>query len=761
MAELLAKSRPIRRPSRLGAVWLSYRTRWLLWLSLLGVSGLIVMANFGSQRQTPLPGGSVVLAAFPRPPEPAPRANLFLSEGRPHSGPIPVWSKLRSLTLLTYARGCEQLWTAGAMPQLESLTLYSSIDDELIGELCRLYDLRSLSLVQSSGLTETAIEYLSAEPRLEYLSLGGIHHVSAMRVPGEDDQARAVRESKSLHLAASLKWPSTLKVLNFDDVSGTPLVRLNEWRSLPLLHTVGTRLYPREGTRLPEETLRAVRELSQLKRLYLTDAGKHAPHFVEDAQADLPTLRIRPMHYDPKPGEFISPFLIACLALTVIFVMHFSAQCIIPASQLIPGFFRWHAGFVGGIVAAIVIGSCFCIVRLGCPISVALALSGTPVLLLAVTAKLLRSIAGFPMPGFTNFGLAMPCLVLPVLILQFGVSFFGSEFDWFLRGQLPWMTWGLLAGFAWGARELLSWHRTLPRELEEEGCATSPLGMFDVAGWTEWGRTLVALRESQGKKAPFLQRGRDFELDRFAESLPDRRGLTSLELWGLGNSQSANRFLMIFSLIFLVIFVPILVVGMALEHGLADYVSFTLPEQGIQILWPIVGQLIFMFLAFPFIFAWQRRPMFSIELLRPINRADWMHMWFRGIANEIVPCLVILVGLISLLWGFGPLQSLTILELALIELSAVGTLAVLVAIGMWILSTTSMWSLLIGGTLIWTAAAVAMAAPMVLFGVKSLPGLVVSPTYLVIATLLLLPMGAISLLTVWWRWKVCEVGRIT
>lgn len=744
-------TKPIRRPSRIAAVWLTYRTRWFLWLLLAGAACVYVPTLLKTW-----PAQDFVRSAFPDPPEPWPRANLFLDDGRNSHGPTPDWSTLRSLTLSSNPAKCQPLWTPGAMPKLESLKLFAGVSDEQLVRLCELYDLRALSLFGSGALTDAGLERLAAEPRLEYLSLGNVYNPAPQSVPGESPEAvqqRATQAVHWLHNAPVLRWPASLRVLEFDDTLAAPPARLSEWRSLPHLHTLGTRLFPRDGEHLPEETLESLRGLPALRRLYLTEAGPHAPRFLEATQADLPRLRVRPMNYNPTRGLRTAVILAGALILILPLLIQLSTQFVTPGSLLTPRFWVAHLWVFGTALTLVVMGTCAALIAAECPVSVALALCGAPLLIVAAFAKLIRQLSSFPLPGFTNFGFAMPGLVFPIVGLQLLSVLFGAEFNWFLRCQHPWLAVGLLAASVWGAVDFVAWHFRLPRDLEEAGCANVPLGMFDIGGWTEWGRSVAAVREAKGLKTPLALRGRDAELDRLAEALQSRQPITSHQLWKLGNAQSTLRFAFILSVFFST--------GMFAWYFAMTWAtgSAGLPwgETGAKVLWPAMAQFVLMMPMFAFAMAWQRRPMFALELLRPLSRRDWIESWFRGIAGELASLLLIVAMLASLAAWQGLFDNWTVTQLALIAAGALVVLSFIAGLGLWFLATTSFWSTLLTvvvGALLTFAGIYASA---MLADQYAQTNLAQTPALWIA---LLFVLAFVSLRFAWWRWSRLEVGQI-
>ena len=110
-------------------------------------------------------------------------------------------------------------------------------------------------------------------------------------------------------------------------------------------------------------------------------------------------------------------------------------------------------------------------------------------------------------------------------------------------------------------------------------------------------------------------------------------------------------------------------------------------------------QILAMGLLLPLAFAFQRRPMQEIELLRPVTRRDWVTTWFYGVVSEILP--VLLVALVFgevMLWS-GTLGIWSVSDAVLVTVIFLGILSVVFSFGMWALTLNSLWKIALAGFL--------------------------------------------------------------
>ncbi len=657
----------IRRPSRLGAVWLSYRTRWSMWIMAAGVGCMLFVsawsfwADFRRSMVVPYPGARALTRAEPSAPSPIPSAWVN-NEVRKID-----WAHLKSLTVTDVTR-CKPLMEKGAIPQLESLTIFGAITDEQLTELCTLHNLRSLTLYGQNSLTADGLSAWKGQSRLEYLRVLGL---TAGRT------------------ATSLDWPPNLQTLICDDTHGVVLQRLDEWRQLSKLTTLSTRLIPGENG-MSDEKLNSLKGFPALKRLFIQDLGPHYPHLVSSLQSALPNLRVRPNSFDPVIGQKAATILICGLVALLVMAVQMSSQFVTTASLLMPQFARSH--LIPVIAVILLVGGLSFGLDLfvGCSVVASIGLCLVFVLILATGARFVRFLSSqnaVPMPGF-NSPQVVPAIVFPPMILQFLLNSCGSEVDWFLRGERPWLSLVLLVGSIWGAFDLFRWHIGLKRELEESGAGNVPLGWFDFGGWSNyWRKSQFALQAVEGKRVPYALRRMDKKNDRFIEQLQGGNPITTLQLWRLGCVASSMDWLQATTLIIVAIWIAAAFLVPDTLSQFKQMPAFT----GFQIL--------AMALLLPLAFAFQRRPMQEIELLRPVARRDWVTTWFYGVASEILPVLLVAIVFGEVMLWSGTLGVWSVADACLVTVIFIGILSIVFTFGMWALTLKSLWQIALVGFL--------------------------------------------------------------
>ncbi len=722
------KPKPIRRPGHLRAVWMSYWTRWQLMLMVIVVAAasapLVLMMWAGDP--------NTVTSAEPSAPEPAPAGYV----GSKEQAAALDWSQLRSLKVYNL-KECEPLWTPGRAPKLESLTILEAITDEQLAKICELYDLKSLTLYSPEMLTAEGWRVFQGETKLTFLRLIGAH---------------------ALHNEPSLAWPPNLQTLIAGNTHGKTQQRLDEWQRLPHLTCLSTFLIPQQGDQLAPEMLDTLKRFPSLRRLYLVEMGKHAPDYITVQQAALPSVRVRPAHYHPERGRRAAMIVIVGLLVIVVLSVQMSSQFVTTASVLTPHFARSHLSLVIGVFVVLVAVSLGLLLWAECSVFAALCLCGASALLLGAGTKTMSLLSGgHRFPGFCNFAIILPSVVFPVMGVLLGLFAFGADIDWFLRGEQPVLASIVLAGSLWGACHLIALQTGMRRRLEEAGIANVPMGMFDNRGWAEWMTQQAAGREDSTTKTPLAYRQFDRSMSRMIERLQSGKRLTLLELWPLGG-QSVMPMLKSY----------VLFIGGALIFvGLP--VALLAPEMwdrfGPVIVGPMILQMFGGGLIFPLSFAWIRRPMQEMELLRPMSRRDWRETWFRGVAAEMLPMLLTMFAFLLVLWSCGLLGNWTAMQLLWASIIFFGVLVNVFAVGMEAFTLRSLWqcALVAGGT--WLVLVLMLVAFMLLVPMldRMYPDLDLkweSPEFLIPVIGGLYGLAAFGLTIAWRRWMKWEVSSV-
>ncbi len=719
---------PIPRPSRLRAVWLTYRTqlRWWSWPLAIGIVVFLLwgaylgwqpkmnqLPQLGTEKITEKgPDGTEVFryvskivghtavralnSGLPADPMPGPHAVVRLRDDGSIDGSETKWSKLRSLRLDRGWASCQPLWTDGALPLLESLVVWSPVQDASIVRLCELYDLKSLVLVHAGDLTTTAMESLSREPRLEFLSLDvGQSSFDRPDLPGENPlaiQLRQEKQAKTLRHAPVVAWPATLKTLRFyDEPDGTNLARLNEWQQLPHLQCLVTRLTPIEGNRLDDEAVATLRRFPQLKQLYLRDPTQGESDFGIEQQRRLPHLSVRPMHYDPTRGKRAAVIVMSGMVVLLLLLFVLMKQFVTSANRLMPHFGRSHLVIPASVIAVLAVTSFILYWLADCPALVGLGLCAASVAVIAVGVRLFRSIIGVTgLPLLGNPGVMFPAVIIPSACSKFVLLAYGAEIDWFLRGQYAWWPLVVLAVSVWGACDLARWLRGLSRELEQGGCANVPLGTFDPAGWTEWGKSTMAAKATGREKTPLAQRRQERRLEQMERDLAAGKKFTQYELWRLAIPMTFLDWVFILIPVFAALLIPICLLLYALEGSPFDQPAFALSKVG----WPFFFQFAVMGLIAPMTHLSQRYPMLALERLRPASREDWAKTWFQGVFRELAPLPVLMLcATVAAHWA-GFVLDPSAVGSAILFGTVIGAGGMIVSMGMFAMTLRSRWWLL-------------------------------------------------------------------
>ena len=710
----------IARPSRLGAVWLAYRTRTLIWgvaatISLL-VTGLVwVMAHDPVQAFS----SRTLTSADPVPDAPTPTATVFSDDDLKTTTD---WSQIHSLQINDVAI-CKPLWSRGAIPRLESLTVYGTISDQQLIELCNLYDLKSLTLYGANLLTSVGMTAWKHESRLEYLRLLNF---------------------KIMQTSSTLEWPPHLRTLICDDPHGVGFDRLNEWCQLRQLECLSTRMIP-PSTGVPHEIIEVLRIFPQLKRLFLIELPAQFPNPITELQKALPQIRVRPHAYEPIRVRRVMQIVSCGFLILVGMSVHWSSQFVSSARSLMPNFTSWH--FVP--IMMVLLGSAllsFVLFRwAGCSQLASAALSGLPILVLGLEMRLfnwLQGLTGLPLPGFSNWGILFPIVTFALIGFCWVLFQYGLELDWFVRGEQIGLAILIMVGAIWAAFDLSQWYRGLQRGLEESGGGDIPLSLFDMRGWAAWGGNLAVVRAQQGKSEGQAMRLFDARLEKRIEQLQRQKRRPSLAQWQVAGPGSVINWLqmtiaiMLLIGFFLYLFVPAAWsrMGMFAANG------------GFQLL--LSGLLM------PLFFIWQRRPMFAMELLRPQTRQNWVSTCFRGVAWEICPVVAVsLVFGLLLLWtgNFGDWSTFATGNVIAIIF---GLLLILYAMGMWAITLHSRGAVSLVAALGWIIIVLCIVIPILLrISTGNLAGLTVLIPIMLSATAV---FGIRLAFHSWMNW---ELGR--
>ncbi len=746
MTDSMVMTKKSSRLSRPRAVWLTYRTRPLLWAFAVGFGVVLVLfvlqfRNF--QRRA-------TQSAVPLSPSPMPLQ--WVSSVPPN--PDLDWNNVKSLWISGLA-DCRPLWTAGSIPQLESLSIMDDVTDQQMAGLCELYNLKSLTLYSVSSLTADGFRSLSTEVDLEYLQIINMHPV---------------------HNIARLEWPPNLRTLICDDALGTPLNRLIEWQQLKKLTCLSARLILLDRY-APADQLETLRAYPSLTRLFVMDLGQTPASWLtrrlpwspdrefpgaEFVQAALPNLRVRPTSFDPVRGELAAWIFVGGLLVVFMFIVQLMSQFLLPASSWMPRFAWWHLEPLVGIYAVTAFVSLFLYLLAGCNGFVATALCGSSAFVISAAVKSTRSTKGFTHPAAW-----MPVATIPITGIVFLVIFFGSEWDWFLRGQYRWLNLVFLVGSIWGGGYVVKWLTRLRHEIEEAHCGALSLSPFDPAGMEFLRTHRTESLEKQGTALTTIERKFDVYVDRLIERFRHRKeqsdGATRLMGIIVGANTSQQRVVSFMTCLVLIIGI------MMFLHvtSFADH-SFTTTFALISF-----GGMITNISPFSsFVLIQQSLPFQEMGLLRPFSRHDWARSWFQWVAYESFCGLLVWITLILAMIGSGIFTGFSVVDAALHFTMMIGLMGLLTAVGLYTITLRSTTFVIMIGVITFFVATQCVGFSLLPVFLHSRQSIVpaVSGEWTIDEwfTLIMIPaiivvylLAIVGFRVAWRRWQNWEIGTIS
>ncbi|MDZ4686740.1 MAG: hypothetical protein SH850_16835 [Planctomycetaceae bacterium] len=583
--------------TRLLAVWLSLRTRWLYGLFLYAFA--IGMSGFALEivRQRDQPPRLVHVLSFASGLKP----NYTVGVRNVTSNDVaPVAARsLTAYTPLSDWRTSDQIAT---LPNLESVEMFTPASGDDLAWLATQPKLSSQSLLMTQNLLAVDLSRLSASQSLRHLR---------------------VLEAAGYRTEDAVAWPPNLEVLDLMGAHELPVRRLEELSRLPKLHTLAVRLNPRHpSSKLPEDAIAALTSFPALRNLYLLEMSHLYPDLASEAQRALPGLRVRPSTYD---ANRVSRLTAMCLVVSVwaaaVAVM-LSPQFVAPQSLLLPGYRAPHVWMAVLILAtglAVVIGL---LLVAGTDLLTALGLCGGTLTFVGLMIAFLGRIEP-GLPGFTQPLMALPVFVFTVPVLMGFLWLSPGEVDWFLRGEKPWLSETLLVTglvLTWDSGR---WLTSLYRGVETAGRGGCPMAMLDFGGWKTWSLTINQSKRPSSWR--YLLTGSEQRFDAVT-SEPLHRAADRRRLWDAGTEITSRRAGLFMVLVSLVVFAGIFAWG-----NFVSGVEFE-PEM-------LVGGLAYaavMTIYLPAMFTYGRLPFFPMEVLRPVSRADWVADWFTMTAYDLL-----------------------------------------------------------------------------------------------------------------------------
>ncbi|HUQ69034.1 MAG TPA: hypothetical protein VM165_05900, partial [Planctomycetaceae bacterium] len=498
--------------TRLAAVWLSLRTRWLYVLFLavftIGTAGFA----WELDRQRDQPPRLVHVLSFASGLKP----NYAVGD-RSRAGNDVQPLAARSLTAYTPLSDWRTTDQIATLPNLESVEMFALVNGDDVAWLAEQPNLSSLSLLMTQDLSADELSRLSASPSLRHLR---------------------VLEAAGYRTEDAVAWPPNLEVLDLMGAHELSVRRLGELSRLPKLHTLAVRLNPKHpSSKLPEEAIAALKSFPALRTLYLLEMPHLYPDLASEAQRALPGLRVRPSTYDAnRVSRLTAMCLMVSLWGTAVAVM-LSPQFVAPQSLLLPSYRAPHVGMAGIVLStglAVVISL---LLLAGTDLLTALGLcGGTLTFVKLMIAFLSRIEPG--LPGFTQPFMALPVFVFTVPMLMGLLWLSPGEVDWFLCGEKPWLSATLLVTglvLAWDSGR---WLTSLYRGVEAAGRGGCPMAMLDFEGWKVW--SLTASRVKQPSNWQHFLTGSEQRFDAVT-SEPLHTARDRRRMWDVGTEITARR----------------------------------------------------------------------------------------------------------------------------------------------------------------------------------------------------------------------------
>ena len=720
----------IRRPSRLGAVWLSYRTRWMYMATAVALNLFFAFLLYSNQSIK----GEIFPPVIPEMPTFEPKFNFEPDKSNDRTD----WSRVRTLSI-NDPDDCKELWTRGTIPQLTSLRILGFAKDYHIAKLCELYDLKGLSLQNSQSLSPDALKFLSKEASLEFLEIGMT--------------ARIFDTPCQLHDVAEFNWPLNLKTLIYRDLEGIVTRRFDEWQKLSQLNCLSLGFVKTDDV-LSAEAIETIKRFPKLKQLFLEElvpnqknqfaemftrgGGRRFSDYATKLQLQLPRIAVRPTTYDPQRAKSAGMIVFASTIFTVLLSFQISSQFGTTLRGMTPYFTRSHLIPAVGIQICIVVVSFALLLQSGCSVLASFGLCGCSLLL---QASMIEVLSGFrnshvnrfnPMAILSFFGL-VPWI--PLLL----TNFYRAEVDWMLAGSQSWLHVALFTGSIWSGVHILVEKVRLYRNLEESGLGKMPLTIFDTRSATELFNTSKARRSDE--KANSVYRRFDARMERFIEDLAMKKPISSVRLWGLGSQLRIIDYFPVFLVMALVFAGSPLLLPIVSQRGN--------PGTVIMLLMPLIWAISF---------GWARRRFQAFEFLRPLSRHDWVSVWFRWVAWELV---VALIGIISIdfgLYQIGVLGGLSIGQISLILLSLIGIGALVFPHGMFIITLKSRFLVMSLAGIGWFLASFCMVPALY---IQFDPSGTTPLTDILIGFLVVFGIAIAGTFLTWRRWLNWEVGQIS
>ena len=517
--------------------------------------------------------------------------------------------------------------------------------------------LKSLQIKHEGSLSEDEVQAISELQQLTRLSLHGVRvtslvwqHVARLSRLKYLDLSGCIIDGDAPQLE-SMAFLQTL-ILGTPEHGGIQsrgTSFFEEIHRFPNLQTIVLGDYHNPFVRVPEReallpvaspllvSIEALRAVTSLRTLYVNDQSFGFPGF-EELKATLPNVAVRPAFVDVRRMSRLLVIVFLNAAVLGLIAVQSRIHFAHPGAHLIPAYTCPHLApplflWIGSIV------NIFPLLASGVPIIPSIgvhaacwvSMTGCVVVgsLLQWIARLPRWIST-PVSAVTGavLGGGFPLMILAVFI-------FPSSFDWYLRGNEPWVAFALIV-FG-GVLPLIAILRSrrLYSVYLENGCDSPVLGL-DFASIRTMQQRAYQRNDMLRRSWPQWMLGAKLETV-IAKSI-DGGWRERCQLWIAGNAFS-GRVVPLRMGLGVLMFVPAQIV----QFGFADYQSDLLPLMLICVLIPDFGMIFFLKQW------WVRRSLSGMELLRPNSRQQYVRQIMSAIAWDLGPQGCVYLSLFAML----------------------------------------------------------------------------------------------------------------
>ncbi len=767
MSSSEAISTPVATPfrRRLAAVWLTYRTRPLAWVTLLAYIAAVVGITVALRESRPpfetwieMAGKQDTsqlraqrsswdmqhrLSATPKSHMPSPQMQFASPElQRAFYQQKPVLPKdARTIVIYSEADIPEEFWDRTKYPRVETVIMFGEpLSSAALEKLITTHRLKALTLNRCEKITAADLQTLSTSESLQFLSLD---YCPALTKPD------------------AIPWPRHLRQLTISTFLRLPVERYREWRTLEQLNALVLNLAANDQPTLYEPEI--VAELDHFPRrptLFLDILEGSAGEWAVAAQPHFHRLPVRPKSV-PKSRIMAALYALFALILPMGFgTVQLAGQGLQTLVALAPGAVRPHRTFAaavwifGGVMTAGLAGVH------GVEELAAVALGASGAIIYALLGQFIRQGPGMGEVSWVNpFMAFFPIIFIPAtsifVMLLFNVfPPVAGEVDWFLRGQYPWLAGAAIVGGVLCGWRLLLQMSSIRRVAEEAGLTQVPLSALDVAGWNRAAIPLATRNLDRKVRTNPILRRREQRIETVLNRGPALTRRQRIAVWMCGLPLHPLDFTRVFAVVALVQLGVFFLVG---KFG------FEVPINR-SIVCAVSVQVIAMFLFIPFGVLYSRRRWMEHELLFPLSRQDWIGDWFGAQLWMFAPMFLVLAMIVAIDTALGGVvrptwQEASIASAVLIYL-VVAAWALSLRVATWTGWQSMLFAIAMVGGIFGLAFFFLMLAWMFGDDTAAADAMLKSPWTAVSGIVIAIVALAVLIFSTYRRWQTWEVGRL-